>query len=187
MSQGLVARFARRRSTRITVDVAMVAILAVTPLTSERSFDPDFVLHSWAGMALVPLAGVHLAGNTAWLNRLRHRRLHARERSFSLVNVAIVGSLGLCIASGFPLWLEWVENTADEESIYESIHAISGLLGVGLTIAHLTMNRRRIVQLARRNKAAPHIDRVPAPAEESHGMTHDSTDLDDPMRRNTAR
>lgn len=160
MIQRAAAKAARRRGTRIAVDIAMVVILAITPLTSERSFDPDFLLHSWAGLALVPLAAVHLAGNTAWLNRLRHQRLHARERTFSLVNVAIVGSLSVCIVSGFPLWLEWVDNAANEESIYESIHAISGFLGVGLTIAHLIMNRHRIVQLARRKKVAANGERA---------------------------
>ncbi len=66
----------------------------------------------------------------------------------------------MCIVSGFPLWLEWVDNAANEESIYESIHAISGFLGVGLTIAHLIMNRHRIVQLARRKKVAANGERA---------------------------
>ncbi len=64
----------RRRPVKIAVDVTLLAGFVVEFVSRERSFDPDYVLHGTAGLALIGVLVVHLAGNWGWIARVASRR-----------------------------------------------------------------------------------------------------------------
>ncbi len=79
MSVGSVLR---RRWSKIAVDTALLAGFLTEFITREG---PDYGLHSWVGIVLVPIIAVHLLGNAGWIRRFHKRpqpSTHAETKGF---------------------------------------------------------------------------------------------------------
>ena len=135
---------AARRSTKIVVDTSLLICFGVAfyTATSEGSLDPDRVLHSWVGLALLPLLAVHLASNARWLTRIWLNKHRDREARLAGLNTLLAATMLLCIASGIPMWLDW-----SDAALITETHEASGFISIALVAAHLAMNRRRIRRL----------------------------------------
>ncbi len=130
----------RRRWSKIAVDTALLAGFLTEFITREG---PDYGLHSWVGIVLVPIIAVHLLSNAAWIRRVAARGRNDREFSLAVLN-AVLGLLAsVCIATGFPIWLEW-----SDAEFWALTHTITGFLSIILMFVHMWRNRSRIRQLA---------------------------------------
>jgi hypothetical protein len=92
----------------------------------------------------VPIIAVHLTGNLAWIQRVWARKREDREFRLGVLNASLGLLSGVCILTGFPIWLEWSEAAA-----WTAVHTITGFLSILVMFAHLWMNRSRIVKLVR--------------------------------------
>ncbi|MFV0524023.1 MAG: hypothetical protein ACK5RL_05940 [Acidimicrobiales bacterium] len=155
----------RRRDVRIAVDTALLAAFVTAFLTREPSFDPDYLLHSLVGLAVVPIVWLHLRGNWGWVKRVARRRRHDREARLGAFNTVFGGLTTVCIVSGIPLWVGEFDSSA-----LVGLHAITGGLAILAMIVHLVWNQRRLRALFRRPSrpaptarpaAAPGTDRRP--------------------------
>jgi hypothetical protein len=134
----------RRRAVKIVLDVSLFVGFIVEFVTREPEFDPDYLLHSWVGIALIPIIAFHLSGNWGWVKRVWGNKGDDREARLGLLN-AILGLLSaICIVTGFPLWFEW--STA---GVLVTTHTITGMLAILLMFVHLAWNRKRIMTLIR--------------------------------------
>lgn len=134
----------RRRSVKIALDVALFAGFITEFATREKSFDPDYVVHSVTGLALVLVISTHLLGNQAWIRSVLSKGRAHREAKLALLNL-VLGVLALvCIVTGIPLWLSWTDS-----DIVGVVHAATGFFAVVTMFVHLGMNRRRIRSLIR--------------------------------------
>ena len=137
-------RFARKRSTKIALDTALFVGFIVEFVTREPSFDPDYLLHSWTGIVLMPVIALHLAGNWGWVKRVWANKAADREFRLGVLN-AVLGALAwACIISGFPLWLDW-----SSAGWLAGLHTLTGMVAILLMFVHLYWNRRRIGALVR--------------------------------------
>lgn len=136
----------RRRSVKIALDSALLVGFLVEVATRERSFDADYVVHGFTGVALVGVVAVHLIGNRPWIASVRRAGRAHREARLATVNLAFGTLAAVCVLSGFPLWFSWTD--AD---VVAALHAGTGFLAAVSMVVHLVMNRRRIRALARRS------------------------------------
>lgn len=136
----------RSRSVKIAIDVLLLVGFLAEFITREG---PDYQIHSWIGIILVPVITIHLASNLAWVRRVVNQGRNDREFSLAVLN----GTLGLfvvvCLVTGFPIWLEW-----SEASAWAGIHTITGFVSILLMFVHLFRNRRRIGRLLARSTPA---------------------------------
>lgn len=133
--------FARRRWPKVVIDSALLVGFLAEFITREG---PDYTVHSWIGIVLVPIIVVHLAGNTAWIKRVWARKRQDREFGLGVLNASLGALAGVCIVTGFPIWLEWSEAGA-----WSAIHTITGFLSIIVMFVHLWRNRTRIGRLLR--------------------------------------
>ncbi len=142
-------RLLRTRAIRIVLDSALFVGFIVEFITREPEFDPDFILHSWVGIVLIPVIAVHLAGNWSWVQRVIRNGTDDREFGLGALN-ALLGTLSaICIVSGFPLWFEWAD-----AGWLSGLHTITGMLAIVLMFVHLWMNRSRLGRLLRPRAAS---------------------------------
>ncbi len=137
-------RLLRKRATRIVLDVSLFVGFIVEFLTREPDFDPDFILHSWVGIVLIPVIGVHLAGNWAWVQRVIRNGRDDKEFGLGVLNSALGSLAAICIVTGFPLWFSW-----SDAGWLSGLHTVTGMLSILLMFIHLAMNRDRIGKLIR--------------------------------------
>lgn len=129
-------RLLSRKAVKIPIDVLLLVGFLAEFITREG---PDYLIHSWVGIVLVPVIILHLASNRAWIRRVRDRGREDREFSLAVLN-SVLGVLAVtCIVTGFPIWLEWSDAGA-----WAGIHTATGLLSIVLMFAHLYRNRGRI-------------------------------------------
>lgn len=134
-------RMARKKWLKIAIDSTLLIGFLAEFVTREG---PDYALHSWIGIVLIPIITVHLVGNIGWIKRVWARKREDREFGLGVLN-AILGFLAsVCIVTGFPLWLEWSDAGA-----LGGIHTITGFLSIIIMFAHLWKNRSRIVRLVK--------------------------------------
>ncbi len=127
---------ARRRWAKIVIDVALLVGFLTEFITREG---PDYALHSWVGIILVPIIVVHLIGNGGWIKRVLSRGRADREFSLGVLNATLGLMAVVCILTGFPIWLEW-----SEAALWVTTHTITGFLSIILMFVHLWRNRSRI-------------------------------------------
>ena len=142
----LVPAWARKRSAKIVLDTTLLAAFIAEFLTREG---PDYAVHSWIGIALIPIISFHLSGNTAWIKRVWKRKREDREFSLGVLNATLGVLAGVCIATGFPLWLEWSDAT-----VWTGLHTVTGMGSILVMFVHLWRNRSRISRLVRPQRAA---------------------------------
>lgn len=137
-------RLLRKRLVRIVLDVGLFVGFIVEFITREPDFDPDYILHSWVGIVLIPVIGVHLASNWAWVKRVIGNGRDDKEFGLGALNAALGSLAAICIVSGFPLWFKW-----SEAGWLSGLHTVTGMLAILLMFVHLGMNRSRISGLLR--------------------------------------
>lgn len=139
-------RALRRRGWKILIDVSLFVGFIVEFLTREG---PDYALHSWVGIVLIPVIAVHLISNGSWIRRVLVRRRDDPEYSLAVLNTVLGALAVICIITGFPIWFDWVG-----DGIWVTAHTATGLLSIVLMFVHLWRNRRRIKAMTRRRVAA---------------------------------
>lgn len=139
---GGAARALRRRPVKLAIDIVLLAGFIVEFVTREG---PDYDLHSWVGIVLVPVIAIHLVGNAGWIARVWRRGRADREFGLAVLNTVFGILVAVCIVTGFPIWLEWSDAAA-----WAGVHTVTGLVAILVMLVHLGMNRRRIVGLLRR-------------------------------------
>ncbi len=131
----------RRRATRIALDTGLLVGFIAEFATREG---PDYSLHSWIGIVLIPVIGVHLAGNWRWIVSAYRRRQDHPEWRLARFNAVFLAVTTVCILSGFPLWLEWSDSGA-----WTTLHTLTGFVAILLALSHLWRNRSRLMALIR--------------------------------------
>ncbi len=139
----------RRRAVRVVLDVSPLAGFLAEFLTREG---PDYSLHSWIGVVLVPIIAVHLASNWRWVMSTYRRRTTHPDWPLARFNAVFTAVTVVCILTGFPPWLAWSDST-----MWTVSHNVAGLLSIVLAISHLWRNRQRLVVLLRRRSTAPAV------------------------------
>lgn len=135
-----------RRATRIVLDAGLLVGFVAEFATREG---PDYDLHSWIGIVLIPLVAVHLAASWRWIVSAARRRSAHPEWSLARFNAVFSVVTTICIVSGFPLWLEW-----SDSGLVATVHNLTGLLAIVLALSHLWRNRDRLSLLIRRRALA---------------------------------
>ncbi len=133
--------WARRRWIKIVIDSSLLVAFLAEFVTREG---PDYAIHSWIGIVLIPIIGLHLTGNLGWIKRVWSRKRRDPEFGLGVLNSSLGLLAGVCIVTGFPLWFEW-----SDASVLVGIHTITGFGSIVVMFAHLWKNRSRIVRLAR--------------------------------------
>ncbi|MGI9616229.1 MAG: hypothetical protein ACR2QO_25160 [Acidimicrobiales bacterium] len=136
-----IAGWARRKWFKILIDSALLVGFLAEFLTREG---PDYAVHSWIGIILVPIITLHLAGSVGWIKRVWNRKRQDREFGLGVLNATLGLLAGLCIVTGFPIWLEWSDAGA-----WAGVHTVTGFASILIMFVHLWKNRTRIVQLIR--------------------------------------
>ncbi len=138
---GALPRWARTRTARVVLPAILLVAFIAEFLTREG---PDYTLHSWVGIALIPIIAVHLTGNAGWIRGVWIRRRQHREFGLGVLNASFGALVGVCILTGFPLWLGWSGATG-----WTATHMITGILSILVMFVHLWRNRARISRLLR--------------------------------------
>lgn len=131
----------RKRATRIVLDVALLIGFAAEFVTREG---PQYDLHSWIGVVLIPAIAVHLVASWTWITSTFRRRRSHPEWKLARFNAVFSCVTAICIASGFPLWLGWTDG-----GTWAGAHALTGFASIVLAISHLWRNRHRVSRLLR--------------------------------------
>ncbi len=132
----------RRRWARILIDSTLLVGFIAEFITREG---PDYGVHSWVGIVLVPIIIGHLLSNAGWIRRILKRGREDREFSLAVTNAALGTTATICIVTGFPIWLEW-----SDASIWATVHTVTGFASIIQMVVHLARNRGRIRQLVGR-------------------------------------
>lgn len=132
---------------RVGVDATLLVGFIAEFATREG---PDYDVHSWIGVALVPLIAVHLVSNWRWVtSTIRRGRSHP-DWPLARFNAGFSTATTVCIVSGFPLWLDWSTNDT-----LIGLHTLTGLLSIALAASHLWRNRQRLTSLLQRRHSTP--------------------------------
>lgn len=107
---------------------------------------PDYDLHSWIGVVLIPLVAIHLASNWRWVLSTVRRRTSHPEWPLARFNAVFSVVTVVCIVTGFPLWLEW-----SDSGVWSGAHNLTGFASILLALSHLWRNRRRLSVLIGRS------------------------------------
>jgi len=137
----VIGAWARRKWFKILIDVALFVGFVADFLTREG---PDYALHSWIGIVLVPVIALHLVGNVGWIRRVWAKGRQDREFGLGVLNAVLGVVATVCILTGFPIWLEW-----SESGFWSGLHTITGFVSLVLMFVHLGKNRKRLVRLVR--------------------------------------
>ncbi|NND04486.1 MAG: hypothetical protein HKN91_17055 [Acidimicrobiia bacterium] len=139
--KGPLLTWARKRSVKIILDTTLLAAFVTEFVTREG---PDYTFHSWVGIALIPIITIHLSGNVAWIKRVWNHKRDDREFGLGVLNATLGALAGVCIATGFPIWLEWSDAAG-----WTAIHTITGMASIIVMFIHLWSNRARVARLLR--------------------------------------
>lgn len=135
----------RRRVTRILLDAGLLIGFIAEFATREG---PDYGLHSWIGIVLIPVVCVHLASNWRWVTSTYRRRKAHPEWPLARFNAVFFAVVTVCLLSGFPIWLQW-----SDSGTWTTLHAVTGFGSIVLALSHLWRNRRHLTNLVKRRAA----------------------------------
>ena len=138
----VITRWTRRRFVKVVIDSALLIGFLAKFVTREG---PDYTLHSWIGVLLVPAIALHLAGSIGWIRRVWAGKRHDRDFGLGVLNALLGFLAGTCILTGFPIWLEWSDAGA-----WSGVHTVTGFASILIMLVHLWKNRARITRLDRR-------------------------------------
>lgn len=134
-------RWARRRWPKILIDSALLVAFLAEFVTREG---PNYDVHSWIGIILIPIIGLHLTGSIGWIKRVWSRKRQDPDFGLGVLNSALGALAAICILSGFPLWLEW--STA---GAIVGVHTVTGFASILVMFVHLWRNRSHLTRLIR--------------------------------------
>ena len=138
---GLLPMWARKRRAKVVLPVVLLVAFIAEFLTREG---PDYTLHAWVGIALLPIIAVHLTGNAGWIRAVWKRRRQHREFGLGVLNASFAALVSVCIVTGFPLWLGWSSAAG-----WTGTHTVTGIASILVMFVHLWRNRARISRLIR--------------------------------------
>lgn len=144
---GPLRTWARTRGARVVLPVILLAAFTAELLTREG---PDYAIHAWVGIALVPIIAVHLSGNAAWITAVWKRGRRHREFGLGLLNACFAAVVVICLVTGFPPWLGW-----SEAGGWTATHTVTGFASILIMVVHLWRNRARISRLMRSRARRP--------------------------------
>lgn len=142
LSNNSILRWSRRKWPKIVVDSALLVAFLAEFITREG---PDYALHSWIGIILIPVVSLHLAGSLGWIRRVWSRKRRDPDFGLGVLNAAFGLLVGICLLTGFPLWLEWSSVGA-----MIGVHTITGFASIVIMFVHLGKNRSHLGRLIRR-------------------------------------
>ena len=138
---GALSTWARGRVARVLLPSILLVAFVAEFVTREG---PDYTLHSWVGIALIPIITVHMAGNAGWIRGVWRRGRQHREFGLGVLNASFGVLVAVCIGTGFPLWLGWSDATG-----WSATHTVTGFASILVMFVHLWRNRARVVRLLR--------------------------------------
>ena len=134
----------QRRVARIVLDIGLLIGFALEFITREG---PDYDLHSWIGVVLIPIVAVHLATNWSWVQATIRRRGDHPEWSLARFNAVFGVVTAVCIVTGFPIWLDW-----SDSGVWSTVHTVTGFASLIMMVSHLWRNRSRIRTMVGRRR-----------------------------------
>ena len=140
-TSNVITRWTRRRFVKIVIDSLLLIGFLAEFVTREG---PDYTLHSWIGVLLVPAVILHLAGSIGWIRRVWAGKRLDRDFGLGVLNGLLGFLAGTCILTGFPIWLEWSDAGA-----WSGVHTVTGFASILIMFVHLWKNRARITHLVR--------------------------------------
>ncbi len=97
MTIAVTAVVGRQRSTKIVLDTSLLIAFLTEFFTREG---PDYAIHSWVGIVLIPIIAIHLSGNVGWITRVWKRKRDDREFALGVLNATLGALSSICIATG---------------------------------------------------------------------------------------
>jgi Domain of unknown function (DUF4405) len=140
---------------RTRVDFWLDALLLVAFTLAYSLGFTGISTHEWLGIGLGVALLVHLTLHWDWVLRTTRKLLRrgGRERFVWLVNLLLLASMTLCIASGIlisEVALPALGITLPASSFWRQMHGITAALTLILVPIHAALRWRWIVSLARR-------------------------------------
>jgi len=145
----------RRILARTRLDFWLDALLLVAYTLAYSLGFTGVATHEWLGIGLGVVLLVHLTLHWDWVIRTTGKLLHpgGRERFIWLVNLLLLVSMTLCIASGIlisEVALPELGITLTASSFWRQMHDTTATLTLILVPVHAALRWRWIVGVARR-------------------------------------
>lgn len=145
----------RRVLARTRLDFWLDAVLLVAYTLAYSLGFTGIATHEWLGIGLGVVLLVHLTLHWDWVIRTTTKLLRrgGRERFIWLVNLLLLGSMTLCIASGIlisQVALPRLGITLPASSFWRQMHGTTAILTLILVPIHAALRWRWIVGVARR-------------------------------------
>ena len=145
----------RRILARTRLDFWLDAVLLVAYTLAYSLGFTGMATHAWLGIGLGVALLVHLTLHWDWVIRTTAKLLRrgGRERFIWLVNLLLLGSMTLCIASGIlisEVALPQLGITVPASSFWRQMHDTTATLTLILVPIHAALRWRWIVGVARR-------------------------------------
>ena len=145
----------RRILARTRLDFWLDAVLLVAYILAYSLGFTGMATHEWLGIGLGVVLLVHLTLHCDWVIRTTAKLLRrgGRERLIWLVNLLLLGTMTLCIASGIlisEVALPQLGITLPASSFWRQIHDNTATLTLILVPIHAALRWRWIVGVARR-------------------------------------
>jgi Domain of unknown function (DUF4405) len=144
----------RRALARARLDFGLdAAILVGYTLAYSFGFTGP-VIHEWLGLALGLVLLVHLTRHWDWVVRTTRRLLtrRGRDRVIWLVNLALLATMTLCVASGIVISrvaMPALGILTISTPFWDRLHILTAEITLGLVPVHAALRWRWIVSVAR--------------------------------------
>jgi hypothetical protein len=150
-----VARRRRRILARTRLDFWLDAVALVGYTLAYSLGFTGIATHEWLGIGLGVVLLVHITLHWDWVSRTTRKLLRpgGRERFIWLVNLMLLVSMTLCIASGIlisEVALPQLGITVPASSFWRQMHSTTATLTLILVPVHAALRWRWIVAMARR-------------------------------------
>lgn len=154
-ANGAAVTSRRRASARMRLDFWFDAVLLVAYSLAYSIGFTGLAVHEWLGIGLGLALLVHLTLHWDWVIRTTRRLLsqHGRDRIIWLVNVALLISMTLCVASGIlisQVALSSLGITVSGGGFWRGLHGTTAGLTLILVPVHAALRWRWIVSVGRR-------------------------------------
>ena len=145
----------RRILARTRLDFWLDALLLIAYTLAYSLGFTGIATHEWLGIGLGAVLLVHLTLHWDWVTRTTSRLLHrgGRDRFVWLVNLLLLVSMTLCIASGIlisEVALPQLGITVPASSFWRQMHGTTATLTLILVPIHAALRWRWIAGVARR-------------------------------------
>jgi hypothetical protein len=125
-------------------------------------------MHQWLGLAVVTLAGYHLAAHGRWVVAVTGRffgRMSRQARAFYAVDAGLAVGFAAILVTGVVI-STWLNLSLASYAAWRSLHVLASLLTLALVVAKIGLHWRWIAGVARRSILQP--IRTPAQPGSAH-------------------